>query len=181
MLKKIIGYILPVLIVVSGCGPSKKLAKSPVQIINGDKLYAVLLNAFYAQQDSLAMLNSDGVAFFRMEYKNNHFQNIRSAENAPPMLLRIVSKALVEQEVQLNTKSASNYYFVLPVRYYFANSSTKSLQPLLEATPKIDIDKLMGRPINWFDLFFDIETANKEVKGMPCILLPWLSIKGRVQ
>lgn len=182
MLKKNIAYIvLPVLVAISSCGVSKKTATSPVVITNGDKLYAVLLDSIYKQQDSLALLNNDGVAFFRMEFNKNHFENIHYAENPPQVLVRVISDLLARQEVQLSTKSAKNYYFVLPVRYYFANGKSNSFRPVLEATPSIDISKLNGKPINWFNQFFDISTTEYGLKGMPTILLPWLTVKGRVQ
>src|ERR1043166_1236277 len=107
---KIISYILLVLAVIS-CSSPTKLAKTPVVITNGDQLYNVLLDSLYIQHDSLALWNRDGVVFFRMQFSNNHFENIRSSENSPPVLVRIVSKIIAAQEVHMNTKAARNYYF----------------------------------------------------------------------
>ena len=179
-MKKIISYTLLALLTAS-CGTNAKLAKAPVVITNGGQLYHTLLDSLYQQQDSLALWNRDGIVFFRMQLHNNHFENIRSSENVPPVLVRIVSKLIINQNVDVNTKVAKNYYFVLPVRYYFANNKPGSLRPLLDATPKIDIAKLTDSPMNWFNQFFDMDTAEGEIKGSPCILLPWLYIRGKVQ
>ncbi|MFT3934010.1 MAG: hypothetical protein QM726_10375 [Chitinophagaceae bacterium] len=158
-----------------------KLAKTPVVITNGSQVYQTLLDSLYKQQDSLALCGRDGVVFFRMQLHNHHFENIRSSENAPPLLVKIISKIIINQDVRINTKIAKGDYFVLPVKYYFANNKPATFSSLLDATPKIDITQLSNKPINLFDKFFDMNTAEGEIMGAPCILLPWLSIQGKVQ
>jgi hypothetical protein len=180
MLKDFSLYILMMLFIAS-CNSPEKLARTPVVVSNGDHFYRILLDSIYLQQDSLAKWNKDGVVFFRMDYRNNHFVNVRNSENTPPLLVRIVKNVSTNEEVQVNKKTAGKYYFVLPIRYDFAGNKSGSLHPMLDATPKVDISKITDKPINWFNLFFDMDTSTAETRGHPCILLPWLFLKGKEQ
>ena len=168
-------------LVFASCSTQSKLVRDPIIINNGQQLYNLLLDSLYVQQDSIALWNRDGVVFFRMQFINNHFENIRSSEDGSPTLQRIVSKVVSGQEVRVNVKSAERYYFVLPVRYYFADVKPGSAIMLVNMAPKIDINNTTDKPVNWFNKFFDMDTAESEVKGSPCIMLPWLSVKGKVQ
>jgi hypothetical protein len=152
MLKGLFLFIL-LMSFIASCSSPAKSAKTPVVVSNGDHFYRILLDSIYMQQDYLAQWNKGGVVFFRMDYRNNHFVNVRNSENSPPLLVRIVRNVSTNEVVQVNKKNAGKYFFVLPIRFDFTDNDDGSLHPLLDATPKIDISKITDKPINWFDLF----------------------------
>lgn len=154
--------------------------RKPVTVINGDQLYKILLDSLYTQRDSLEMWGGQGTVFFRMQLNKTHFENVQSSEKVPPVLVRIVSNVLRSQEVQVNTKHTGRYYYVLPVRYYFGGGKPGNAGTLISTIPKVDISNLTDKPVNWFNQFFGLEAAEGELKGVPCIFLPWLTVTGKV-
>lgn len=148
-----------------------------------EKAWSATLMRTY--MDSLSKMNRQGTVFVRFKVAKSGIIDIKCSSGTPPLLSEALGEMLRKVERSVFSSNKRKEYYVLPVEFDFLTNSAKktTLAELLTQLPAItDYDFLLeASSPNKFNEFFDLGGTDPAfIYGIKCILLPTISISGKI-
>lgn len=166
----------------SGAGSYAQQASSSndLEVKGGIALYNNVYLAAYKQMDTLERINRNGVLFVKFNIIDSKIKNLRFSDENPKILISVLEGTLKNSVIHIEKAGTTD--FVIPVFFDYRNMSTPKFADILKQLPNIDVNKLSAPDRSGdFDSFFEIRQSKDQMLAVPCVLLPWIKLSGKLQ